>query len=188
MHRLFWTGFVLSGLVFGAAVAAHADSATTFYATTYVGSNALPEPVATGRWSLGTNGTKAALSVTVVNPSPATTHLEATWRSPFVTLRKRCFGDYVFDYRNHRLLQPTPHVVDLVRYRMQGARWGPWVTELAEDYQDSSPDLAVGERVSDDCVFPLRVVPSHPLQFEIRHVVDYSGTHRVDETLTVTVP
>jgi hypothetical protein len=170
-----------------ASAPAHAGVTTSFRATTAVGATVLPRSAATGEWTLGTR--TATLHVDIaVQPAPARTHVEATWVSPYARSRGRCFGRYDFYYLNHRLVLPTPHVADRVRYREQGGRWSRWYTEYDEDYKDTDPDMAVGSGMTDDCMFIFARVPRRPVQLEILHAGDYAGTHRITEDLTVRVP
>lgn len=170
------------------ALPAPADAAAgTYRATTTVGTTLLPQPTAVGAWT--DDGKTATLDVTVVNTAPALTRVEAAWVSPYVRSRGRCLGGYSFLYRHHSLAGPHPHVTDRVRFREKGGRWSGWVTQFDHDYiAASSPQLGVESGLTDDCVFLFRTTPRRELQLEIRHVVVYGGTHRLDETLTVSVP
>lgn len=164
-----------------------AATATTYRATTTVGSTVLPQPTAVGGWTDG--GKTATLTVTVANTAAALTRVEAGWVSPYVRARGRCLGRYESVYRNHTIAAPTPHGTDRVRFREKGGRWSGWYTELDEDYPTaSSPQMGVESKMTDDCIYLFRTVPRRELQIEIRHAVVYNGTQRVDETLTVSVP
>jgi hypothetical protein len=176
-------------LATSALTPASAATPTSFAATTRIGATPLPQSLATGEWTLDAPGTTAKLHVAMpMHPSPADTHVTAGWASPFVRTRGRCFGQYDFSYKNWRLALPTPHFADRIRYRVQGGPWSRWTTEWEADYDDVSPDLAVGRRMTDDCVFVFDRAPRRPVQLEIRHVGDYGGTHQIQEDLVVRVP
>jgi hypothetical protein len=168
---------------------AHAVANPGFAATTRVGGTVLPVPFATGSWTVTAGGTSVALHVAMpFHPAPADTSVAASWTSPFARARGRCFGQYDFGYKNWRVTLPTPHFADRVRYREQGGRWSRWFTEWEADYEDVDPDLAVGRRLTDDCVFLLPRVPRRPVQLEIQHAGHYVGTHQIEEDLKVRVP
>lgn len=175
-------------LASGPDVPVYAAPVTSFTATTTLAQHVLPQPAAVGEWSVVAGGTRAALHVEAMNPSPAVTRIEAGWVSPFVRSRGRCLGRYDFYYYSHRLVLPPPHVTDVVRYREQGGRWSRWLTEFDEDYRDTEPDMAIGSGQRDDCVVVLPRVPRRAVQLEIRRVAEYPGTHRIREDLVVSVP
>ena len=178
---------MLAAVVALTAVPSEAATPTTYRATTTVGSAVLPQPTAVGGWTDG--GKTATLHVTVANTAGALTRVEATWVSPYVRARGRCLGKYSFLYRNHTIAVPTPHASDRVRYREKGGRWSGWYTEFDEDYLTApSPQMGVESGLTDDCIYLFRKVPKRELQLEIRHAVVYSGTQRVEDTLTVSVP
>jgi hypothetical protein len=178
----------VAALVLVAPGGAHAEAVPTFRATTTIGTTVLPVRVADGAWTVDARSTRASLHIEMANPAPAVTTVEAGWVSPFVRSRGRCFGQYDFYYVNHRIVLPTPHVTDRVRYREQGGRWSRWRAEYDQDYQDTDPDMTVGAGQTDDCVFILPRVPRRPVQLEIRHTGVYGGTHRITEDLVVKVP
>ena len=167
---------------------ARADSATTFSATTVVGDTVLPNSLARGAWAVDPRGVRASFHMDLDTVSPAVTTVSAGWVSAFVRSRGRCLGDYDFEYHNHRVVLPTPHVTHRVRYREQGGRWSAWRVEYDDDYVDTEPDMAVRAGMTDDCLVILPRVPRRPVQLEIRLVGEYGGTHRIREDLVVRVP